>query len=347
MPASKVEHRAASKLRGTRFTMRTKLVSAALVGSLLLSACRASRPETPAVPLQDFTPAAVEAPGIDDAGPDAFTLRAGDVLRLRTISIQPLDVPDLVVDARGIVDVPLAGEVVVGRLPTYAAARAIEDALRPFDRFAKVMLTVTDPAGHTATVLGAVEHPGSIALKGDTKLAEVLAIAGGAKMDRANGEIVELADVDAATIVRDGQALPVSMGRALRGEPRHNVRVRPGDVVFVPAAIGKSITVLGEVGTPKTIPYRPGLRLTAVIAASGGLARSADSGDVRVIRGPLSKPTVYRTFFSDVVDGKSHDVELAPGDIVYVGADWFWTMTETVNRLLPSLASGAVVAGFM
>jgi polysaccharide export outer membrane protein len=327
--------------------MRNRPVFPALVFLLAMTGCRASRPETPAVPESDFIAGAVERSGFDDAGPEAFKLIPGDVLRVRTISIQPIDAPDLVVDPRGVVDVPLAGEVLVGGLPTYDAGRAIEAALRPFDRFARVSLTVTDAAGHTATVVGAVEHPGAISLKGDVRLAQVLAIAGGAKTESTNGEIVDLADLDAATIVRDGHALPVSLARALQGEPRHNVRVRPGDVVFIPPSMNKGITVLGEVGAPKTIPFHKGLRLTAVIASSGGLAKSADSGDVRVIRGPLSKPTVYRTFFSDVVDGKSHDVELAPGDIVYVGADWFWTLTETVNRLMPALASTALVAGFI
>lgn len=299
------------------------------------------------VPQQDFIAESVEPGGFDDAGPESFKLMPGDVLRVKTISISPLDAPDLVIDARGIVDVPLAGEVRVGGMPTFEAGRTIEAALRPYDRFARVSLTVTDAAGHTATVIGAVEQPGSISLKGDTRLAQVLAIAGGVKTETSNGEIVDLADLESATIVRDGHALPVSMARALHGDARHNVRVRPGDVVFVPSSVGKMITVLGEVGTPKTLPFHRGLRLTAVIASAGGLAKSADSGDVRVIRGPLSKPTVYRTFFSDVVDGKSHDVELAPGDIVFVGGDWFWTVTETVNRLMPALASSALVAGFI
>ncbi len=332
-----------------RMTTRARTLSrrVLLLGLALgLAGCSASLPETPMLPDQDFTQETVEAPGILDDPPAAFALLPGDVVRLRTISVDPLDVAELIVDARGVLDVPMAGEIAVGGLSTSEATREIEAGLHRYDRFARASLTVTDPGGHTATVVGAVERPGSIALRTDTRLAEVLAIAGGGKVETNGGELVELADLDAATIVRGGQALPVRMSRALRGDTHHNVRVQPGDVVFVPSTAGRMITVLGEVGQPKTVPFRTGIRLTTVLAMAGGMARSADHGDVRVIRGSLASPKVYRTDFGALMDGQTHDVELAAGDIIYVGTDTFWSITEVMNRLMPGLAAASLAMSF-
>ncbi len=294
----------------------------------------------------DFRDEEVSAPGIDEEAPAAFTLMPGDVLRVRTVSVDALDIPDVVVDARGVVDVPLAGEVTVGGLSLSAASRAIERELSRYDRFARAIVTVTEAGGHMATVVGAVEHPGQITLKAGTRLADVLAIAGGPKTDATGGEITDLADLDAATLVRNGKALPVSLGRALRGEVRHNVDVRPGDIVFVPASAGRMITVLGEVGQPKTIPFHHGMRLTAALATAGGFTKAADSADVRVIRGSLSHPKVYRTNVHALMDGETHDVELAPGDVIYVGEHWFWTMTEVMNNMMPGLAMASLASSF-
>ncbi len=317
---------------------------AGLVSSLM--GCASSLPETPMVPDQDFEEQSVARAGLAEDPPSAFTLMPGDVLRLRTVSVDPLDMPDVVVDSRGVIDAPMVGEIAVGGMSTARAAQEIESALHAYDRFAKVSITVTDAGGHTATVVGAVEHPGSIPLHGDTRLAQILAMAGGPKIDATGGEIAELADLDAATIVRDGQALPVSLGQALRGESAHNVRVRAGDVIFVPAAVGRMITVLGEVGRPRTVPFHTGMRLSALLANAGGLADGADSADVRVIRGSLAHPKVYRTDFGALVKGETHDVQLAPGDIVYVGKHWFWSMTDVMNRLMPGLAMASLATSF-
>jgi polysaccharide export outer membrane protein len=133
----------------------------------------------------------------------------------------------------------------------------------------------------------------------------------------------------------------VSVGRALEGDPLHNVRVRPGDLVFVPPSRGQRISVLGEVRSATSIPYYRGLRLTEAMARAGGATDDADNGDVRVIRGPLSKPKVYTASIKALRNGDGHDVLLEPGDVVYVTEHWFASVTNVVQRLTPALAAAA------
>jgi hypothetical protein len=51
---------------------------------------------------------------------------------------------------------------------------------------------------------------------------------------------------------------------------------------------------------------------------------------------------VYRADLNAVISGKTADVVLAPGDVVFVTEHWFATTTDGLNRLTPLLAAATV-----
>jgi polysaccharide export outer membrane protein len=320
------------------------------LASLALSACAHSSPAL-LQPSADegFTAEPVpEPPGMDAVAPTPFQLRPGDVLSLATVSPAPLSAPRLVVDEAGLLHAPLVGAVPVAGLGLEEAQALIQERLRRYDRFGLVALTVLEPAGHRVSVLGAVERPGAYVLGGGgTRVAELLALAGGLKVMTAEAELADLADLEAARLLRGGTPLPISVARALAGDTRHDIPVAPGDVLFVPALQGASVRVLGEVASARIIPWRPGLRLSEALARAGGMTGDADSADLRVVRGPLSRPKLYRASFSDVVSGRAPDVELARGDIVFVTTHWFASVADVLQRLTPLLTVGAAAATLM
>lgn len=287
-------------------------------------------------------PARVEPSGVPDAPPAPYVLLPGDVLHLRTTSADPLDVPELTIDETGRIHVPLAGDVEIGGLGFQAAEQRVEQALRAYDPFARASLQVVRAAGHRVIVAGAVDKPGAYELRPDARVAEIVVTAGGFKTFDEAGETYDAADLDAARVLRAGAALPISLSRAMQGDPRHNVRLRAGDLVFVPPARSRRVTVLGEVRSPRLAPFRPGMRLTDALALAGGTTQDADNADIRVVRGPLSNPRVYRADLKALISGRGRDVELAAGDIVFVTEHWFATTTDVVNRLAPALAAIAV-----
>jgi polysaccharide export outer membrane protein len=90
--------------------------------------------------------------------------------------------------------------------------------------------------------------------------------------------------------------------------------------------------------------FRRGLRLTEALAESGGITQPADLEDVRVLRGGLAHPRMYVANLKDVLAAKRPDVELAPGDVVFVTEHWFATTTDVLARLVPAVAT-TVLAG--
>jgi polysaccharide export outer membrane protein len=253
-----------------------------------------------------------------------------------------LEVPRLSVDDAGFLHAPLTGAIAVAGVSLEEAEALLQERLRRYDRFGIVSLTVAEPAGHRVSVLGAVAKPGTYILSGPTRVADLLAMAGGVQRAEGEAETVELGDLEAARMLRAGEPLPISLPRAFAGDPRHNVPLAPGDVLFVPALQGAAVRVLGEVKQPRLIPWRPGLRLSEVLAQAQGMSADADQADVRVVRGPLSAPRLYRASLEALIQGQATDVELARGDIVFVTKHWFASATDVIQRLLPLLVVSPV-----
>lgn len=299
----------------------------------------------PAVPSAEdgFTPADADLPGLSADPPQAMALHAGDVITLRVQSLETQEIAGLSVDERGMLHVPLAGDVQVGGLPLLEAEEAIETALHRFDRSARATVIMTEPAGHQATVIGAVGTQGRVAIVPGMRVADLLAAAGGPATSEDGGIAASLADLQSARLVRNGEAVPVSIARAVTGDPRHNVRVRPGDHLYVPPQMGALVTVIGEVNTQRVFPHFAGLRLSQALGMAGGPTRDANGGDIRIVRGISTSPRVYAAGINRVINGQADPI-LAPGDVVYVGSSFLADFRDVMAAIAPLISIGATTA---
>jgi len=315
----------------------------------LVTACaRNHYPQTPTTLLDDpfAPPEPVIPPGVTSDPPEALQLFPGDVVQLTTVSAKTEIFNGLIVDAMGQLHVPLAGDIQVGGMTLAQAEHAIEQGLRRYDRFVRVNLVITTLDGHSAVVVGAVQNPGKVTVKPGLRLADLVAQVGGPLMGRSHMVPTLLGDMDLARLVRNGQTLPVNLPLAIQGDPKHNIRIRSGDHLYVPPVTSRLIMVLGEVGLQQPIAYRKGIRLTEALAHAGGLNMGrADRHDIRIIRGPLTEPRVYTTNFKALTSGEATDVELAPGDIVFVTKAWFASTADVLNAVAPifSLANSVAI----
>jgi polysaccharide export outer membrane protein len=278
--------------------------------------------------------------------PEALKLFPGDVVQLTTVSATTGTFDGLIVDAMGQLHVPLAGDIQVGGLTLGQAEAAVEQGLRRYDRFVRANLIITAPDGHSAVVIGAVTTPGRIKVNPGTRLADLLAQAGGVLVRQSDFMPERMGDMDLARLVRDGKALPVSLPLAIEGDTKHNVRVHSGDQLFVPPITKNLIMVLGEVNRPQPMGYRKGLRLTEALARAGGITMSrADRKDVRIVRGPLTEPRVYTTNLKALTSGEATDVVLWPGDIIWVTKSWYASTADVMSGLseIISIANTAAI----
>ncbi|MCB9637044.1 MAG: SLBB domain-containing protein [Sandaracinus sp.] len=307
-------------------------------------------PDAPTLPTDDnrFTQVdGFEPGGVDQDPPRPLVVMPGDMLAFSAFSTETTSYEGLVVDELGRVHLPLVGTVEVGGISLADAEARIQEAMRRVDRVVQIGLRIADPRGQFATVLGAVRIPGRYAVVPGMRIADLLAVAGGTgepsePAGSAAGTLV--ADLDGARLVRDGSPVPISLRTAMQGDPRHNVRVRPGDYLHIPSARGHTITVLGAVSGATVLAHRDGIRLTEVIARAGGLEDRGDRTDVHIVRGELQNPLVYRASLRAIVNGNSNDVVLAAGDVVYVTEEWTSHVGEVLERVATLLTDPATIA---
>ena len=320
-----------------------KRLCSAVCAFLLLQpvfACHKEFGAAPTYPHEDpaFKAAHAEQPGVENDYPTPLQLLAGDTITVRTMSTEAATYEGLVVDDEGKVHVPVAGPVQVAGLAPHQAERTLEGVLQKFDRFVRVSVLVTGWGGHYATVIGAVVAEGPKTITPNMRIAELLAISGGPLRIEKDGELSYIADLESARLMRKNEPMPVNIRLALFGDPKHNILVHPGDQLFVPAGLGSRVAVLGIVGSGGAmVTYRPGIRITEALALAGGVTINSDNEDVRVIRGPLKAPKVYRFDLEGMVDNERGDIQLAPGDVVFVTEHWAATMAQVLDRMAPLL----------
>jgi polysaccharide export outer membrane protein len=319
-----------------------------LLGLLLTSAC-AGLPKAPRHPMDDRSfaaPILAKRVGIPDDRPPALVLLPGDRVNVELISSTTQNLPNLLIEAAGTVHVPLAGDVEVKGLGLVAAEAKLKAALQRYDSLIQVTLTVAALDGHKVTVVGAVKNPGVIALHPAARLADVILLAGGTIVNLVNGQMVSGSNLRDARLIREGEQLPIDFEKAMAGDVMHNVYLRGGDQIYIPSERGLTISVMGQTnGT--VVQWWPGVRLTEVLAMSGGVHVGGDKSDIRIVRGPIDSTRVYETSIREIVDGDSHDVELYPGDVVWVTDHWVEDFGEFTNLLAPLVSIGFSAAALV
>lgn len=92
----------------------------------------------------------------------------------------------------------------------------------------------------------------------------------------------------------------------------------PNVSVLVKELKSKSVSVLGEVSKPVTLPFTDGMTLIDVIAEAGGFTAMARKNAVTVTRTIEGKKTRYTVPAGDIGDGKADNFFIRPGDVVSI-----------------------------
>jgi protein involved in polysaccharide export with SLBB domain len=310
---------------------------AALCALALSSSACAGLPLAPRHPLDDkqfAAPILARRPGVGDDRAPALVLLPGDRVNIELNSSTTQALPNILIEPGGTVHLPLAGDVDVRGLGLVAAEAKLKAAMQRYDSLIHVTLTIATLDGHKVSVAGAVRTPGVIPLTPAARLSDVILSAGGTIVNLVNGQMVSGSDLRTARLVRDGAEMPVDFEKAMAGDVTHNIYLHAGDQVYVPSERGLTISVMGQTnGT--VVQWSPGVRLTEILAMSGGIHVGGDKNDIRIVRGPIDATRVYTTSVRDVIDGESHDVELYPGDVVFVTDHWIEDFGEVMTALGP------------
>ncbi len=197
-------------------------VSAALLTPVALGA-QAPGAGAPAAPSRA---AAKDPPSQAQMDAD-YRLEPGDKLRIDVYKDDHLS-QTVQVRPDGKITMPLVGDLTAGGLTPLALRDRISTALTEYVNQPIVTVVVVEASAPTAYVVGEVNRPGAVVVRGDMTVLQALALAGGLK-DFANAKNIR--------ILRKGSAGMETLGfnykNAIKGEGTP-VYLLPGDTVVVP-----------------------------------------------------------------------------------------------------------------
>jgi len=210
----------------------SRLATALLVLALAAPAAAQSRPPAAPEAARAVTPPAGPPP----AAPAPtlpltaeYVIGPGDVLQ---ITVWKNDTLSRVVPVRpdGKISMPLLHDIHAAGLTAMQLRDKIAAALAEFLPNPEVAVTVVEVRSMRVSVLGEVQKPGVLELRGATTILEAIALAGGFRDFASPSRIMVIrTEPDGRT-----QKIRFNYNRAVSGGDEPNLLLRPGDVVIVP-----------------------------------------------------------------------------------------------------------------
>jgi len=222
-------------------------------------------------------PQSQAAPVFTSGGAAAdYRVGAGDVLGI-SVYRSPGLAGQIAVDTDGTISFPELGRIKVADLTVGEITAVVANGLshRGIVVNPVVNVTVSQVRAKRASVMGAVAHPGDIALDRDgITLSQVLALAGASF---GSGDAV------VTLISKDGNAehrVQFRMSELISGGADRPAR--NADVIVVQAA--PLVYVSGEVGHPGAFPLQPGMTAEQAIIVAGGATQRGSAHRLRITR---------------------------------------------------------------
>ncbi len=127
-------------------------------------------------------------------------------------------------------------------------------------------------------------------------------------------------------IVASGKT-PTQLAREMEQKLKRYMK-KPVVTVTVTSFVGRfteQIRVVGEVATPRTLPYRESITVLDVIIAVGGLTDFAAGNRATIARTVNGKTKSIKVKLEDLLeDGDvSANVYMQPGDVLFIPEAWF------------------------
>jgi len=289
-----------------------------------------SSPNTAALNRRLLEQAARSADGAD------LPVGAGDLLEVSVFEVEELSRIRLRVPHRGVVTLPLLGQIQATGRTTSELEDEIRSRLqRKFMHDPQVSVFLHEHNSQRISVIGAVRKGGVFNLNRPLRLADAVALAEGLT-DEADRlvYVIRRAPLSAVTAMADGGAsarsgpppagdataevmAPIDLSELADGRDDLNVALRSGDVVHVPRA--GSVYVGGSVERPGSFLVRGKTTIQQAIVAAGGVKDVADWSDVRLYRKRPSGEVEVTSYDIDAFEQGKPAPELQRNDVVVVG----------------------------
>jgi len=231
----------------------------------------------------------------------------------------------------GMISYPLIGDLMAAGLTIPDLQQNIIEKLKEYITNPKIDIQVKEYGSRDVSILGEVNKPRVIYLRGKTTLLEAVAKADG---------LTDKANLKGVYIIRRDRIIPIDLHTLItEGDLKYNLDLKRKDIVYIPNIQDQRVYVIGEVKSPGVIPFAGKLLTVAeVIGSAGDFKVSAKKSNIKIIRGGLEKPTIITVDFNRIIEGNiSENIELHSEDIVFVPASLVGEWNKILEQITPSL----------
>ncbi|MGB9613774.1 MAG: polysaccharide biosynthesis/export family protein [Candidatus Margulisiibacteriota bacterium] len=257
---------------------------------------------------------------------DSYVLGPGDQLEVHLVVGDNALVMDynFTINPQGKIFFPNLSEMTLGGL-TLKEARSLmfKEIKKKYPERFDLSVMVSTPKMIGVFITGQVDNPGLRIVYDGTRISEVLKEAGVAK---GGSDYTDVVYVRRKTKEGKDETLKLSLYDVFLGnDNQQNVVLRNGDIISVPS-MKSYVYVYGEVARSGTYGYVPGQTLADYLNLAGGPAPRANLAACTVTRQENGKPKVYYVNASDILQKGmiSKDLEIQPGDVISVPANFFY-----------------------
>jgi len=285
---------------------------------------------------------------------EEYTLGPGDEISIDFPARPEMSVKR-VVGPDGRVTLSPVGSIQIADKTREGAANAIAASMSRFYTNLNVTVGVDKYTSNRVLLLGAVERPGIITFDAPPTLLELLTLGGGVfRQNQVNtipspegsGQLLKVPSANIAYSVPEQcaiyrgseQVMWVDLKGLLdAGNTLADLRLKRGDVVYVPAASERFVSVLGQVAHPGALLLDRNTTLTKLIAEAGGITQLAGRNpNIQVVSKSDGKSRIIP--FKALLQPGPLDVTLKSGDVIYVMESGFNSATYVLERLSPLIS---------
>jgi polysaccharide export outer membrane protein len=277
---------------------------------------------SPLKQLQNFEPPADEE----------YQLGSGDTIDLYIAGHPELSHP-YTIGPDGRITLAIAGQVSVVNKTRDAAAKVITDALSAYYTNPAVTVGVEKYGSNTIMIFGAVQRPGVLDYEGTTPTLLDAISRGGMTASPTSKDGLP----DRCMIYRgNDQTVTVELKQLLSsGSPLSDIRLRRGDMIFIPIQQQEFVSVLGEVLRPGPVPLTADLTLRMALTNAGGLGPDAGGNPTIHIASGSTNKEIAITFKDLMKPGGGNEIQLHAGDMVYIPKSGLSKFTYYITKISP------------
>ncbi|MBN1824058.1 MAG: polysaccharide export protein [Endomicrobiales bacterium] len=261
-----------------------------------------------------------------------YQIEIGDVLGIIIYPAEELS-REVIVQPDGNISFPLIGSLQAKGLTVKALETEMSERLGQFISNPQVTVTIKQFSRRQVFITGEVKAVGAYPYKENQRLMEFISSIGGFSSNANRREVKVYRGPPTKRQIHTVNVEEI----VSTGDFSKDFLLEPGDIIEVQKGSPK-IALLGDVGHPGYYDHRPGIKLLELVSIAGGFTDTASLKKVSIIRKTEgNEQKVMKVNLKKILQGKQNDVELQPGDTIFVpkksiaSAGWF------ISNILPWL----------